>query len=131
MIKYFVDYISTASYMLMKFETLLLLSLFCLVLLPVKVLYGVTESFNDDSPPVAQAKYKIENDTRYLNTLINYTRAHNITMVADPEVVARIIHLSEFEDMVKKHTEYCKDKPAGPITGEPFYKPWWNSNGDC
>jgi hypothetical protein len=114
----------------MKYEPIVLLSLVCFILLPVKIVYGVAESFNDDST-LAQTQFEIENESRYLNTLINYARAHNIAMVSDPEVVARIIHLSGFEEMVKKHMEYCKDKPAGPIPGEPFYKLWWNSNGEC
>jgi hypothetical protein len=117
--------------MVMKFQTIVLLSLVCFVLLPLKIVYGAAESFNDDSTLLAQAQSKLENETRYLNTLINYTKSHNITMVSDPEVIARIIHLSGFEEMVKKHLEYCKDKPAGPIPGEPFYKLWWKSNGGC
>jgi hypothetical protein len=116
--------------MVMKCEPIVLLSLFCFVLLPVKIVYGAAESFTDDYT-VAQTQSEIENESRYLNTLINYAKSHNIAMVADPEVVARIIHLSGFEEMIKKHMEYCKDNPAGPIPGEPFYKLWWNSNGKC
>jgi hypothetical protein len=116
--------------MVMKFEAIVFLSLICFNLIPLKVVYGTAESFNDESTVLAQ-EHKIENQNRYLNMLINYTKLHNITMVSDPGVVARIIHLSGFEEMVKKHMEYCKDKPAGPIPGDPLFRLWWNSNGEC
>jgi hypothetical protein len=116
--------------MVIKYEQIGLLSLVCFVLLPVKLVYSVPQSYSDDST-LAQTQSEIENESRYLNTLINYAKSHNIAMVSDPEVVTRIIHLSGFEEMIKKHIDYCKDKPAGPIPGEPFYKLWWNSNGEC
>ena len=100
-----------------------MVSLLCVFLLPLKLASGLAGSLEG-------LQSELGNETRYASELVNYTTSHNITMVYDPELVAKIVGLSEFEGMVKEHMDYCKDKPAGPIGGDPFYN-YWKSNGDC
>jgi small nuclear ribonucleoprotein (snRNP)-like protein len=103
-------------------EIVIILAILSIVLASLKLAYGAGS--------LAELQSQMNNETGYISELVNYTKSHNITMDYDQELVGKIVGIDDFENMVKDHMEYCKDKPKGPIGGDPFFK-YWTSNGDC